>query len=764
MVRLTRVTVCPRLRPVRGVPIELILLICGAVLAGEVLARPSPSSAAEAPPGSVRLRWLADLGAESLVASPRTASAGGRPLTVPVPGSAYVFGVASDGSLERRKRLAADPSAPYAVAVTDNSLALVGKEGSVQLWSLPPSGDLSLRWKRELGERATSVGMGSDDSVFVATWRNQLVALSATDGRSLWTADIGGRAEAPAVVDGNDVFLATKAKALVRIDAATGGVRWKVGLPGVALHPPVVLGGTARLVVCGTWDGQLLAYDALTGRLRWSVPLSAKLAGTPLAGPGLVAAVTADGAVHAYDPASGQARWTEPESSEGPATMVLSRSPGRGVAPNLLVISKRLVALDLASGTQLAEYPKGAVQDLRRRFADAMLEGVKTYSEGEKHALLEQAAFDLAGAPFGPARVVGPDLIFGTEEEWVYLFDASTLRPLARYHGGQPCSRPPLLAADRVLAVAGEEVLGLDSATGRTLWKRTLGAAATATSVGATVGIVAAGRAHALHPADGVLQWSVRGRFRSVAPPEPAAPGKPVTVPWLADDGEGNLRALWPSGRLGEPLPVAGELLAILPSWEGSWVVATREGKVFGIAWDEPSSGSGGPPTEGRLVKRWEQSFDERLAEVRLVERRLVVRAESGTLVGFDEARQEIWRLHLSGEERFEIAPRAASLLISSAAELRVHDWLSGEMRLQWKVESPAVGADVRGTSLLWLDRSGRAYRVDIPERRLLESADLGVPLAAATATPDGFLVTTAAGEVGLVEVGAGGQGAAANR
>src|SRR5262249_28599706 len=233
-----------------------------------------------APPGSVRLRWLADLGAESLVASPRTAPAAERPLVVSVPGSAYVFTLTSDGALERRKRLAADPSAPFGVAVTDTRWALVGKGGSVHLWSFPPSGDLSLRWKRELGERATSVGLGSDDSVFVATWRNQLVALSATDGRSLWTADVGGRAEAPAVVDGKDVFVATKAKALVRIDAATGGVRWNVGLPGIALHPPVVLGGAPRLVLCGTWDGQLLAYDALTGRLRWSVVLPARLAGT----------------------------------------------------------------------------------------------------------------------------------------------------------------------------------------------------------------------------------------------------------------------------------------------------------------------------------------------------------------------------------------------------------------------------------------------------------------------------------------------------
>lgn len=724
----------------------------------------SPLQGPETVRGSARFRWLVDLGAESLVASPRPLAGNGNPIVVSVPGAAYVFAVGPDGSLQRRKRLAADPSAPYGMAVTAAGVAVASKEGSVAIWTFSPGRDLSLKWRRNLGERATSVAWDGGDSVFVATWRNRLVALSAIDGRPLWTADVGGRAEAPAVVEGRDVFVATKAKSLLRLDGATGAVRWRVALPGVALHPPVLFGRKPRLALCGTWDGQLLACDTLTGQVRWSASLAAKLAGAPVASGELVAAVTADGAVRAYDP-DGRPQWTAPGSADGPATLLFQSPAGGG--PRVLAVSKILVGMDLVTGAHVADYPKGAVEDLRRRFADAMLEGVKTYSEGEKRALLEEEAFDISGPLFGPACLVGPHVAFGTEDGWAYLFDASTLRARARYRAGQPCSGLPVLAAGRVLAVAAEDVFGLDPTTGRVLWKRTLGADAGRITGEGTLGIIAGGRVHALEPVDGIPQWTLPGRFRSVAPPAAAGPGEAHTTPWLADDGEGNLRALWPPGRLGEePLPAGGDLLPVQAASGRSWIAASREGKVWAVAWEQ---GSGAGPSGGRLVKTWEKSFDERLVEVRLAGGRMALRSEAGSLVGFDDSLQESWRLPLASDDRFEMIPQAASLLILGGTQLRVHDWVSGELRFQWRVDSSAVGADLRGRSLLWLDRFGGAHRVDIQDRRVLETTDLGEPLAAAAPTRDGFLVTTAAGEVGFVEmgdrepIGAAGRGQALN-
>ncbi len=682
-----------------------------------------------------------DLGAESVVASPPSSGGPGNLVLVSVPGAAYVFSVGSDGSLRKRARMAADASAPYGVAVADRGFALADRHGSVGLWTFSGEADPSLRWRRDLGERATSVGWDGGERILVATWKGRLVALAAADGRSLWSADLGGRAEAPAVIDEGDVFVATKARSLLRLNAATGIVRWKVALPGPVLHPPATFGQRPRLALCGTWDGQLLAHDVPTGRVRWTATLPAKLAAAPAVSGESVSAVTADGAIHTYD-AAGNRLWTAPGAADGPAALLLLA----GAAPRLLSVSKALVALDLATGARLADYPQGAVEDLQRRFADAMLEGVKTYSEGEKRAILEKEAFEIPAPLFGPARLFGPHMAFGTEDGWTYLFDAATLRPAARYRVGPPCSAARL-AAGRVLATAGEEVFALEPRTGEVLWRRVLGADPGPITGDETLGVVAGERVHALRASDGALQWSLRGRFASVAP----SGGGSGATPWLVDDGEGNLRALLPPGRpVGEPLPAGGELLPLRAASEGSWVAATRDGKVFGIAWE-------GGPAEGRLVKIWEAAFAERIIEVHLANGRVFVRTEAGSLVGLNEAsRQESWRMPLSREDRIQLAPQAAALIVLGGADVRVHDWVSGEMKFQRKVPSPAVGADLQGTSLRWLDRGGGACRVDVHDGLTSETAELGIPLAEAVPVTGGFLVTTAAGEVGFVDVAIG--------
>jgi outer membrane protein assembly factor BamB len=713
---------------------RLALLISGAVLAQSAVVPPSGNGAAP-----VRVSWLLDLGAESILASPTPSSsaAPATPIIVPVPGAVYVFTTNADGALQRSKRLAADPAAPYGLAVTDTALAVVNKDGVVSVWNTRAGAAPTLRWWRELRERATSIAWDGGERVMAATWQNRLFALHAGDGHVLWAVDIGGRAEAPPLVVGTDVLVATKAKSLVSVDATTGTIRWKIALPGLVRHPLARLDDRQRgLAICGTWEGELLAYEIATGRLRWSATLPAKLAGGPLAGPDFVGAVTADGTVHLYDSA-GQPRWSRPGSAEGPATLAVLAPAG--VAPKLLVVSRVLAGLDLDKGAPLDDYPRGAVDELKRRFADAMLDGVKTFSEGEKHALLEKDAFDIQGPLFGAARLAGSQLGFGTEDGWAYLFDGSRLRPLARYRTGQTASSLRAGSA-YAIGVAGDQVFGLDAARGRVAWTRGLGAEPTAIAGETAIGVVAGGRVQALDPKDGVPRWSLRGTYRSVAPP----PSDASDAPWLADDGAGELVAVAASaGRtVGEPLPAGGELLPIPGAGTAGWTVGTREGKVYTVSWQDGA----------RLVTGWERNLGERLSEIRTAGERTAVRTESGVLIALGPDGQDLWRIHLAAGERFDILPQASSLVASGGPDIRVYDWMSGATRLLWKVDAPPVAADVRGASLVWLDRIGTVYKVDMSAARLVERTNLDTPLAAAATMPDGFLMATAAGEVGFVE------------
>lgn len=718
-----------------------VALIACSLLASGVAGWPAPpvTNAMESSlPGEARLKWLAEPGAESLKAGARGPAAS-QVILASVPGAAFLFAVGDDGSLRKLKRIAADSSAGYGVAGAGGRAVIAGRDGSVTLWTLSPQPP-TVVWRVELAERVASVAWDGG-RVLAATWNNRLVALDGKDGRSLWSADIGGKADAPPVTDGRDVFVATKSKTLFRIDAATGATRWKKLLPGPVIHPPILIGPAPRTIVCGTWNGHLLAYDAVSGEPRWSVALAEKLAAAPVAAEDTIAVATTDGTVHAYG-RGGRFRWTAAGASDGPATLLV-RAASHG-PPRLLAISNVLVALDLASGSRLGDYPRGAVEDLRRRFAAAMVDGVKTYSEGEKRALAEQEAFEISGPVFGPARDFGGAIGFGTEEGWIYLFDADALRPAARYRAGHTCEGWPLLATGQVLAKGGEEVFALARDTGRVLWRRNVGGEAGPVATRDTVGVLGGGRLNVLSAASGVVEWSLRGRFRSVSP-QPAAP--PVAspaerMPWLVDDGEGNLRALWPSGeRAGDPLPYAGDLLPVAAAGGRSWVAATREGTLFAVAWDG-----------ARLTRDWEVALGERLTDLLVAGGKLVLRSEAGALVCLDLAsRMESWRRPLDGADRLQPAHEMGALLVLGARTLSVLDLATGEPRSSQPLPVAAAGAELRGRSLVWLDRSGKAYRADVAGPAV-PSGDIGVPLAAAAAVADGFLVTTAAGEIGFVE------------
>ena len=105
----------------------------------------------------------------------------------------------------------------------------------------------------------------------------------------------------------------------------------------------------------------------------------------------------------------------------------------------------------------------------------------------------------------------------------------------------------------------------------------------------------------------------------------------------------------------------------------------------------------------------------------------------------------------------------SGAVLILGTDALRVHDAATGVLKHQQPLALPALAADVRGElppalglpfgggELRWLDRLGRAHRAPLGGERAA-TTDLGVTLADAAPVEEGFLVTTAAGEVALVE------------
>jgi outer membrane protein assembly factor BamB len=706
---------------------ELRNVVCRMSTALLLVCLPAAAAATGASSDSWRLRFLVEAGAEAMAAR-ADSTAISTVVMAGVPGSAYLFDSEASGAPRRRAKLAVDPAAAHdAVMLADGSAVVAGRDGTVSRFAASAAGT---QWRRELGERVASLAAGSG-RVLASTWANRVWALDEKDGRVLWKAELGAKAEAPALVDGDHIYVATKGRTLVALDGARGLLRWKVDLPGTALHSPAISVGAPRLVYCGTWDGSLGAHDPATGRVRWSTRLPARLAGAPAAVPGGVVVATEDGFVRAF--AEAAPKWETPGVAEGPTALV--RQGTRVVA-----VSRRLVALDADTGTRVAEYPEGAREDLRRRFAQAMIEGEKTYTEAEKRALEEAEAFTIEGAVFGPARVSAAGIAFGTEDGWLYLFDATTLRARWRYRAAAASSASPAASGARVLTAAGSELMAIDSANGALAWRRDLGAEIESVlPAGDDVAVVAAGRLTFLRVADGTVAARPAGRLKTAASSAGGA--------WLTDDGR-QVRLLVRGSDWSEvdTLDAGGETLPPVAHGDG-WVMATKAGNLSGLAADTAAGGTG-----LRLVRRWTASAGETLANVRSAGHCLVLQTQAGPLVGFEPSTgQARWRRPLLPSAEWSTG--GGDVLVYENGELLVLDPCTGARQLSHRVAAAPIISVRRGTDLVWLDARGRLHRVAAAPGAQPAQWDIGLSPSRAVLADGGFVVKTSTGETGFLEI-----------
>ena len=745
-------SVCARGVPRRGCAWRGLALLLALV--------PLPGRAQQQGGAPAPLRWLAELGAEGHLAVPRPSPAGAI-LWVSVPGAALSFAVAQDGSLVRQRRVASDFASGHGLATSERGAVVADRDGAVALFARAAAGGDELRWRRELGARIQSVAWDGGDRVWATTREGTLLALRSEDGSTLWSAALAGRAEAPPVGSARAVFAASKSGTLQRLDAATGALHWTARLDGPALHSPLLAEARDEseraLVYCASWSGTLFAFDADSGAPAWSAPLGARLASAPVLLDGGVAVADASGTVHAYG-RGGAPLWQAAGAVDGPASLLAlpaeatagGESAGGSASARLIAVSRRIAALDAASGRPLQSYPEGAAEELRQRFLHAMMEGERAPTESEKRAAQEREAFALAGLLFGAPRLQPGGLAFGTEEGWVYRFDARSLRPTFRYRAGVPASALHRGAGRHIVVSAGEELFALSPRTGGAQWRRSVGGSIEALAGSELLAVLTAERLIGVDARDGARRWTQSLPADFVAGER--AQGGPDS--WWVSQAPGRLQLVDSRGGLREALAVEGHLLPPVPLPDAqSWLGATREGRVFRFRRVEPQPGAAPDAAPGFQIA-WQRELGAPLSGVAASGAAALVRLASGVLVRLDaDAGDEIWRLPLDVKEDYALAEGEHVFWISSNSSLRMHDLQTARLLWTRALEAPALCAQLRSGALHWVDRSGRAHRADAASGALLESRDLGLALESAAALPDGFVVQTSAGEVGFAEL-----------
>ncbi|MEU8120560.1 serine/threonine-protein kinase [Spirillospora sp. NPDC049024] len=166
-----------------------------------------------------------------------------------------------------------------------------------------PMRDGKVLWKRFSGdEYLISTPAVAGGHVFVGSEKGGLLAFDAKSGKPRWKYRTARRIVTGPAVAAGLVYALSQDGVLHAVDARTGRLRWQRTVGGTQADP-MVAGG---LVYCG--GDALYALDASGGAVRWRRGGAER---TP---------AVADGAVHvpgrkslsAYDASSGRPRWTYP--------------------------------------------------------------------------------------------------------------------------------------------------------------------------------------------------------------------------------------------------------------------------------------------------------------------------------------------------------------------------------------------------------------------------------------------------------------------
>ncbi|HWS73939.1 MAG TPA: outer membrane protein assembly factor BamB [Quisquiliibacterium sp.] len=181
--------------------------------------------------------------------------------------------------------------------------------------------------------------------------------------RQAWSTRLGpaGLGFAPVFAAGS-VFAASSDGAVARIDAETGRVAWRVDA-GKRLSSGV--GSDGDTTVVAARDGSLIAFDG-QGRQRWSAQLGGEAVTVPAVGMGLVVVRASDNRLTAFEADTGKRRWSFQRQNP---SLVLRQTAGVAIAPDAVYAGMpggRLVSLSLQTGALRWEgtvsQPKGATE------------------------------------------------------------------------------------------------------------------------------------------------------------------------------------------------------------------------------------------------------------------------------------------------------------------------------------------------------------------------------------------------------------------
>ncbi|MBO4943790.1 MAG: PQQ-binding-like beta-propeller repeat protein [Muribaculaceae bacterium] len=328
--------------------------------------------------------------------------------------------------------------------------------------------------------------------------------LTAADAapRLQWTANTGSNIHMTSpVISGGKVFIATvdeDLKGKAHVDAfslADGSLIWSYPAANSIKNTIAVEGNT---LMAQDTEGNLMAIDTESGKLRWSKKLDVKVLPAIIEGLAIKDGVVYAGnrnALSAYDIKDGRQLWKNKDWGGGEGTTsTLLIGDGRvyaGAQWNALYCNDAKTGKKLWSASDNGIRHRGATPLLR--------DGLLYFPSSESFFILDAANgrtivrkplnknVDCTSTPLFAAG----NIIFGTAMEGLLALDAETLEPkwtnplstaliytapYTRYPGAQVETSPVLHDGKVYLAASDGKLYCIDPKDGRTIWSYSAGA------------------------------------------------------------------------------------------------------------------------------------------------------------------------------------------------------------------------------------------------------------------------------------------------
>lgn len=277
----------------------------------------------------------------------------------------------------------------------------------------------------------------------LAVNHGEVFSIDARTGKAVWSYPSGRCvAASPAVADRvvyasfmnrppcNSTASAVDGE-VVAFDALTGRIRWRASM-GVTESSPLVANG---LVYVGDWRGQVLALDAATGSTRWSFQTGGKVKGAAALADGRLVIGSYDSHVYALDARTGALLWKA-------STQERIGSSGTFYATPALAFGRVYI---------------GATDG-------------KVYSFGASTGKLRWSQ-STGGYVYASAAVWRRLVLVGSYSGTFFAFDAATGEERWRFRAEGPISGSAVVIGDIVyVSTLKERTYALDAATGKLLW------------------------------------------------------------------------------------------------------------------------------------------------------------------------------------------------------------------------------------------------------------------------------------------------------